>query len=523
MSNLNIGVRLRLGFGLVIVMMIAIAVFGINRLAGMNELIEHLTNNVYPKADAATRMELYDTDRGRLVRTLILASDDTSRSAAKALFDKDESYIEQQLALLDKLVDTDEGRGLLVKLKAAHADNASVLNDVVTLALQNRTQDAVALLLGERNKASHDADSAAVSAMARFQAQVAQNAAARAGEVYGEAKMIVIAIVLAATLACTVLAWIVTRSITSPLQTAMNAAERVAAGDLSMPVDSHSQDEVGQLLAAVERMRQSLATTVSAVRGNAESVSVASGQIASGNIDLSARTEEQAASLEQTAASMVELTETVKHNADNARQANMLATNASNTADAGNDTVEAMVQTIGHISDSSVKISEITGLIEGIAFQTNILALNAAVEAARAGEQGRGFAVVASEVRSLAQRSAAAAKEIKELIGSSVAMIRDGSGQAQAVSVTMAEIKQAIKQVSDVVGEIAAASEEQSRGIEQVNQAVGQMDEVTQQNAALVEQAAAAAQSLQEQAARLKDAVYVFTVAETGSEVAREW
>jgi methyl-accepting chemotaxis protein len=206
----------------------------------------------------------------------------------------------------------------------------------------------------------------------------------------------------------------------------------------------------------------------------------------------------------------------VKQNADNARQANALASNATDMADSGNDSVQAMVSTIGQISSSSSKISEITGVIEGIAFQTNILALNAAVEAARAGEQGRGFAVVASEVRSLAQRSATAAKEIKELITSSVITIQDGAQQAAEVSATMGQVKLAIKRVSDIVGEIAAASEEQSRGIEQVNQAVGQMDEVTQQNAALVEQAAAAAQSLEEQANKLKDAVSVFEVTDAG-------
>ena len=308
----------------------------------------------------------------------------------------------------------------------------------------------------------------------------------------------------------------VVRSVTTALQTALDVANHIAAGKLGNDIVNVSLDESGQLLDALKKMDRQLSDTVRGIKATTESVTVASREIASGNTDLSARTEQQASSLEETAASMTQLTETVKQNADNARQANALATHATDIADAGNDSVQAMVGTIGEISSSSSKISEITGVIEGIAFQTNILALNAAVEAARAGEQGRGFAVVASEVRSLAQRSAAAAKEIKELISSSVTTIHEGAQQATEVSATMGRVKQAIKQVSDIVGEIAAASEEQSRGIEQVNQAVSQMDEVTQQNAALVEQAAAAAQSLEEQAISLKDAVAVFKVADTG-------
>ncbi|EJL91021.1 methyl-accepting chemotaxis protein, partial [Herbaspirillum sp. CF444] len=306
------------------------------------------------------------------------------------------------------------------------------------------------------------------------------------------------------------------RAILKPLNKAVDIANHIANGKLDNQVAVDSRDEFGQLLESLKTMDRQLSHTVRGIKASTESVTVASREIASGNTDLSARTEQQASSLEETASSMTQLTETVKQNADNARQANTLATHATDMADTGDEVVQGMVGTIEKISASSTKISEITGVIEGIAFQTNILALNAAVEAARAGEQGRGFAVVASEVRNLAQRSASAAKEIKELIGSSVALIEDGSKQATEVGATMGQVKQSIKQVSDIISEIATASEEQSRGIEQVSQAVGQMDAVTQQNAALVEQAAAAALSLEEQAARLKDAVSVFRVIDTG-------
>ena len=284
----------------------------------------------------------------------------------------------------------------------------------------------------------------------------------------------------------------------------------MARGDLRSRIVVTQNDETGQLLGALADMNARLIETVSRVRESSGSIASASCEIATGNTDLSQRTEEQAASLEETAASMEELTSTVKQNTENAQQASALATSASDVAQRGNKVVGQVVDTMHGISGSSAKIAEITGIIEGIAFQTNILALNAAVEAARAGEQGRGFAVVASEVRSLAQRSSNAAREIKDLIANSVLQVQTGSALASQAGETMSEVTQAVARVTDIMKEIAAASIEQGRGIEQVNQAITQMDEVTQQNAALVEEAAAASQSLQDQGRQLTEAVAFF-------------
>ncbi|HEV7822161.1 MAG TPA: methyl-accepting chemotaxis protein, partial [Burkholderiales bacterium] len=300
------------------------------------------------------------------------------------------------------------------------------------------------------------------------------------------------------------------RAIGQPLDEAIEHFDAIAAGDLRRQVNVTSRDEMGLLMQGLARMQTSLVATVRSVRSGSESIASATKQIAAGNIDLSSRTEEQASALQETASSMDELTGTVKQNADNARQASSLAANASEIANKGSRVVAQVVDTMGDINQSSAKIADIITIIEGIAFQTNILALNAAVEAARAGEEGRGFAVVAGEVRNLAQRSSAAAKEIKGLIDTSVERVQSGTSLVDEAGRTMTEIIGAVQRVTDIMGEIAAASEEQSSGIEQVARAVTQMDEVTQQNAALVEEAAAAAQSLEDQAAKLRQAVAVF-------------
>ena len=322
-------------------------------------------------------------------------------------------------------------------------------------------------------------------------------------------------IVIAAVCGVIVLLGLVTaslilRTITRPLHDAVTLADRIADGDLTVNVQIDRHDELGRLLKSLNAMAERLRSVVGQVRSGVESVSSASGQIASGNQDLSARTEQTAANLEETAASMEELTATVTQSADTARQANQLASTAAQAAEQGGQVVHQVVQSMGQITDSSRKIADIIGVIDSIAFQTNILALNAAVEAARAGEQGRGFAVVAGEVRSLAQRSAEAAKEIKQLITTSVDNVQSGSEQVERAGQSMAEIVASVRRVSDLIGEITASSTEQRDGINQVNQAVSNLDQMTQQNAALVEESSAAAQSMQEQARRLSDVVAVF-------------
>ena len=352
----------------------------------------------------------------------------------------------------------------------------------------------------------------AMVGLQKFEHEQVDQAVKDASLVTDREALILLGLAAAALLLGVVVAWRITRSVTAPLHEAVNIARTVAAGDLSLSVQTQRRDELGDLLKALGEMKEALVKTVSQVRSASDSIGVASSEIASGNQDLSSRTEQAASSLEQTAASMEELTATVRQSADAARQANQLAASASEIAVRGGQVVGQVVTTMEEINHSSKKINDIIGVIDGIAFQTNILALNAAVEAARAGEQGRGFAVVAAEVRNLAQRSAEAAKEIKGLIGASVEKVDAGTRLVADAGQTMSEIVGSVQRVSDIIGEITAASGEQSDGIGQVNVAVTQLDQMTQQNAALVEESAAAAESLKEQASRLAQVVQIFRI-----------
>ncbi|SOE64506.1 methyl-accepting chemotaxis sensory transducer with TarH sensor [Caballeronia arationis] len=351
----------------------------------------------------------------------------------------------------------------------------------------------------------------------KFQFEAAKAAYDEGQAKFERSRMISIAAILLGVVAAGYSWFSLRQKIARPLDAALAQFDAIAAGDLRREVATNSNDEMGQLLRGLSKMQAGLIETVRTVRSGSESIASATKQIAAGNVDLSSRTEEQASALQETASSMEQLTGTVKQNADNARQASTLAANASEIANKGSAVVSQVVGTMGEINQSSAKIADIITIIEGIAFQTNILALNAAVEAARAGEEGRGFAVVAGEVRTLAQRSSAAAKEIKELIDTSVSRVQSGTTLVDEAGRTMNEIIGAVQRVTDIMGEIAAASEEQSSGIDQVARAVTQMDEVTQQNAALVEEAAAAAQSLEDQAGALRTAVATFQLNDEAS------
>jgi methyl-accepting chemotaxis protein len=508
-SDLKIKTRLGAGFGLVLLLMLIMIATSISRFGAISNSTRGIVERDWPSASAAAAIDSAAREDARRVLALFIVTDRALRAKSYERIDQDKKIIDAALASLDKLTDTPGEKALLAQIQAARAAYSVAFLKVADM-VEGDDKDAAAELMNREAFPALDKLLELTDAMVRQQkADIDDGGQNATGHIDFSRTMMIVLGVVALLVSAALAVWI-TASITRPLEEAVDIAKSVAAGDLTTRIEVHSKDETGELLDALKHMNASLASTVHEVRRSTGTISRASSEIASGNMDLSGRTESQASSLEQTASSMEELTSTVKQNADNARQANQLVISASSVATRGGELVAQVVDTMGSIKDSSRKIVDIIGVIDGIAFQTNILALNAAVEAARAGEQGRGFAVVASEVRSLAQRSATAAKEIKVLIDDSVAKVDSGSAVVDEAGQTMGLIVTSVRQVADIMAEITSASQEQSMGIEQVNEAIAQMDEMTQQNAALVEQAAAAAQSMQDEAATLSASVSVF-------------
>ena len=520
LARLKIGQRLLAGFASVLVLAILVGVFAVSRLAQVNANTTDIATNwllaTQKLSDFKTQVSVL---RRAEASSIMSGKPDVIAAQARRIADTKAKAAESWKAYMGT-VDLPEERTLAGEIEAARDRYYAALDK--SIAADGSTPEGHEKLLAEyesESKASFDAMFAGIARDVEFQAKGADGAYKSSQDTYESARLAIIGLLAAAVLVGALMAFVITRSIVRPLDSAVKVAEAVAEGNLTSDVVATGADEVSQLLRALRRMNDGLVNIVSRVRNSSDSIATGSSQIAAGNADLSQRTEEQASNLQQTAASMEELTATVKQNADTARAATQIASSASAAAAEGGRVVGQVVSTMEEISSSSRKIVDIIGVIDGIAFQTNILALNAAVEAARAGEQGRGFAVVASEVRSLAQRSAEAAKEIKSLIGASVEKVESGSQLVDEAGKSMVEIVTQVTRVNDLIGEISSASMEQSTGIGQIGDAVNQLDQVTQQNAALVEESAAAAESLKVQAAQLAQVVSVFRL-QAGTEVA---
>ncbi|MFG6456541.1 methyl-accepting chemotaxis protein [Roseateles sp. BYS96W] len=507
----KIGPRLAAVMGVMLALLMLMSALAVLQMKRMQEQTHDITSNWLPSVALVNQLNTNCSDYRVAEIGHVLATED----ADMAVKDKQMANImaswEKNRSAYAKLISSPEEQKLYDEFMADWKSYMAAHDKLYAFSRKNETEKARAILEGESRKA-FDAASDTLDKLVELNTRGANQASGTADGAYATGRNVVISALVAVAIVALLLSRLLIRSITGPLQRAVTVADAVADGDLHQTVDARGGDEAAQLMRALERMRQGLMNTVSRVRANAESVSTASSEIAQGNADLSQRTEQQASALQQTAATMSELASTVRSNADNARQADQLARSAVDAARQGGSAVGDVVNTMRGISDSSRKIADIIGTIDGIAFQTNILALNAAVEAARAGEQGRGFAVVAGEVRTLAQRSAEAAKEIKGLITSSVEQVERGSQQVDTAGASMDSLVQAIQRVTDIVGEISNASVEQADGVGQVEQAVSQMDQVTQQNAALVEESAAAAESLKQQAMQMVEIVSVFRV-----------
>jgi methyl-accepting chemotaxis protein len=508
-KRLSIAAKLFAAFAAMLILLTLLALFAYSRLNQVQAETRDITSSWLPSVTALGELNGHLSDYRVGVLLGVAASsaeetqvaNDTRTSAAKS--------INMALDEYRKLISGPEEQKLIDSFTGYWKSYEAAGVKIAELMRDGQIDDARQLQKGAAREAVQRA-SKTLDELVALNNKGADAAAARSESVFNSASLgLLLVSLLAGALAIT-MALALVRAITRPLAQAVQAADRVAAGDLSQSIEAQGEDETARLLMAMQRMQLALAETVSAVRNGAESVATASAEIAQGNSDLSARTEQQASSLEETSATMEELGATVRQNADNAQQANQLAQSASEVARSGGAVVGDVVSTMRGIEQSSRKISDIIATIDGIAFQTNILALNAAVEAARAGEQGRGFAVVAGEVRTLAQRSAEAAKEIKSLINDSVERVQSGTQLVDRAGQTMEDIVRSVQRVADIVGEISSASVEQSSGIAQVGEAVGQLDKATQQNAALVEESAAASESLKHQAGKLLEAVASF-------------
>ncbi|MTV36452.1 methyl-accepting chemotaxis protein [Duganella radicis] len=513
-ANLKIGHRLTIAFSLTTLLLTMVVVVGALGLRATSKEVDLTVNDRYMKISLLNQIKDNVAQQSSSLRDVLLL-DAADAGAEFAAIEQRSKDIRALLDQLGGIIHRPEALALYQLVNDARAAYSPLRDQMVTAARAGDKATATALLL-QKVRPAQAAYVASLDKLVAFQAQLMKESGASAGTTASNASLLMIALGVAGAGLGVFAGWYVTGTIVRPIRYAVRVARTVADGDLSSEIQIRTRDEIGQLSAALKDMNTSLISIVSEVRKGTHSIGTASAEIAAGNLDLSERTERQAGSLEETASSMEQLTSTVKQNAANASQANQLAMSASDVAGKGGVVVAQVVDTMASINASARKIVDIIAVIDGIAFQTNILALNAAVEAARAGEQGRGFAVVASEVRNLAQRSAAAAKEIKELIGDSVDKVDAGARLVDQAGATMEEIVASVRRVTDIMSEIASASQEQLTGIEHINGAITEMDQSTQQNASLVEQASAAAITMQEQASNLVGAVSVFKLSGAG-------
>jgi len=521
LANVRIGVRLSLGFVVLLVLLAALGVLALNRMAVVNGATAEIATN-WMVATRALGDYRGAINRIRQAEALhMMAQTEPQFAEQEQEIELGRAEAEKWFKAYAATATSDEEHQLILAMQQAEKSYYQVQRELISTSRStDGVTDSVRAVYGGTSTQAFNQLLERIKAGLDYQARGSNEAYQLSQNSYSNTRLLVFAVIVMGCAIGTWIAYALTASITRPLSHAIRVATQVASGDLSADIPVQRKDELGQLMAALSNMSANLARVVHTVRRGSEAVATASAEIAEGNQDLSARTEGQASALEQTAASMEELGANVKHNAENARTANQLALGASAVAEKGGEVVAAVVGTMKGISESSQKIADIINVIDGIAFQTNILALNAAVEAARAGEQGRGFAVVAGEVRMLAQRSAEAAKQIKQLILASVERVEAGADLVDHAGLTMNEVVASIRRVTDIMGEISAASSEQSAGAAQVGEAVMQMDQATQQNAALVEQMAAAANSLSQQSQDLLQAVSVFHLGSIGRQAA---